>query len=414
MLEDLTQLLDRYADVVIQVGINLQPGQRLMVRRAPLESAPFVRALTRSAYQAGARFVEVLWEDEQVQLLRYRYAPRACAAEVPYGFIDAGNRNADELNPVIGLTDGTPGLFAGEDSAFINASAAAQGEAGRYFRDGAFRNAFPWCQVSAATPGWAAQVFPDVEPEKRMERLWDAIFCACRADVADPIGSWRHHLAHLARRCAWLNAKRFSALHFVAAGTDLRVGLAPDHLWESAHMQTPSGMPFLCNLPSEEVFSLPHRERVEGVVTSTMPLNYNGVILREFCLKFEAGRVVDAVANQGEGTLRDLLDTDEGSCRLGEVALVPHSSIMSRWDRLFYTTLYDENAASHVALGTGYRTSLRGGLEMSTEEFVAAGGNDSVKHVDFMIGSARMDVDGILADGRAEPVMRGGEWAFVE
>lgn len=412
MLENFTQLLDRYADVVVHVGLDLQPGQRLLIRRAPLESAPLVRALVRSAYDAGARYVEVLWEDDQVQLLRYQHAQRDTFEETPYGFVYACDRNADELNPVVGLTDGTPGIFAGEDVAFVNASTSSLGSAGRHFRDAAFKNAFPWCQVSAATPGWADQVYPEVEPSERLDRLWEAIFCVCRADTPDPIRAWRDHLAHLARRSNYLNAKQYTTIHYVGPGTDLRVGLAEGHVWESAHMRTAAGIPFLCNLPTEEVFSLPHREHVEGTVTSTMPLNYNGVILPEFCLKFENGRVVNAVAREVGETLRDLLDTDEGSSRLGEVALVPHSSIMSRWDRLFYITLYDENAASHVALGAGYRTSLRGGMEMSTEDFVAAGGNDSARHVDFMIGSEQTDVDGILRDGRAEPIMRGGEWAF--
>jgi aminopeptidase len=245
-----------------------------------------------------------------------------------------------------------------------------------------------------------------------MTRLWEAIFRICRLDQPDPVAAWQRHAAELAARRDYLNAKRYTALKYTAPATNFTLGLPDHHLWHGGESQTPQGTTFIANVPTEEVYTMPHKERADGVVSSTKPLSYGGVLIEDFSLTYEQGRVVKVTAKKGEAVLQKLIETDEGSARLGEVALVPHSSPISQSGLLFYNTLFDENASNHIALGRAYRFCLEDGTHMTDEEFAAAGGNDSLTHVDFMIGSADMDVDGLTRDGVVEAVMRGGEWAF--
>jgi aminopeptidase len=274
------------------------------------------------------------------------------------------------------------------------------------------RNAVNWCVVAAAGPAWARKVFPDLPEEQAMENLWQAIFESTRTTQPDPIAAWEHHIRNLKRRSAYLQAKKYSALHYKAPGTDLTLGLPPGHIWRGAQGMAENGVVFTANIPTEEVFTLPDRHRAEGTVAATFPLSYGGSLIEGFSVTFENGRVVKVNAKKNEAILQKLIDTDEGSTRLGEVALVPASSPISRRGHLFYNTLYDENASCHIAIGRAYRFTLTGGEELSDEEFMAAGGNMSLNHVDFMIGSDKMDIDGIKDDGTREPVMRLGEWAF--
>jgi aminopeptidase len=371
-----------------------------------------VRACVRRAYELGARFVDLIWRDEESARLRFEYAPRDSFGEVQKWYYQARVDHAAAGEAFLSIAGSDPNLLAGQDPGAIAAFQRASQEAMRPVFDYIMRNAVQWSIAAAATPAWAAAVFNDALPDEQAPRLWEAILNIARADRPDPVDSWRKHLGDLAARRDYLNGKRYHALRLSAPGVDLTVGLADGHLWLGGAVQSTGGIAFTPNMPTEEVFTLPHRARVDGRVASSKPLNYGGTLIRNFHLEFAGGQVVGADAEEGGDLLKSLLDTDEGARQLGEVALVPHSSPVSQWGRLFYNTLFDENAATHMALGRGYRTTMAGSEAMSAEAFAAAGGNDSLVHVDFMVGTAQMDVDGLDAQGNAEPVMRGGEWAF--
>jgi aminopeptidase len=401
--------LDNLAQLAIKGAVGLQPGQRLLIR-APIESAPFVRILTEKAYQAGARLVDVLWNDDALTLARFKYAPRDSFEEFPLwrvnGMLDIVNKG----DATLVITGGDPDLLKEQDPDLV-----AQAE--KVFRTHALpvsqkimSDAVNWLVIGQPVSAWAAKVFPDTPPDQQVTALWEAIFRICRADQPDPLAAWQQHLAQLAIKRDYLNQKQYSALRFSGPGTDLTVGLPENHIWNGGQKETVTGIPYVPNLPTEEVFTLPHKERVDGVVASTKPLTHNGVLIDNFSLTFKQGRVVDVTAQTGEPTLKRLIEMDEGAARLGEVALVPHSSPVSQSGLLFYNTLFDENAACHIALGRAYRFCLQDGPAMSNEDFTAAGGNSSLIHVDFMIGSATVNVDGITRDGTAEPLLRAGEW----
>ena len=403
------QMLQNYADLAVKVGVNLQPGQRLIVR-GPIEAAPLVRLIVASAYQVGARLVDVIWSDDAVTLARFQYAPRDSFEEYPTwqakGLIEAAQRGDAFI--AIHATD--PDLLRDQDSDLVAlAQRTHQQQLQEYFAY-IMADKVNWCVISHPLAAWAAKIFPDGTPETQLDRLWAAIFTISRADQPDPVAAWQAHTRQLAARCQMLNAKQYTALKYTAPGTDLTLGLPDNHEWHGGQKETLAGILFIPNMPTEEVFSMPHKDRVEGVVTSTKPLSYGGVLIDNFRLKFVGGKIVEISADKGEAVLRKLIATDEGSARLGEVALVPQSSPIAQSGILFYNTLFDENASSHLAVGRAYRFGLQGGPQMSDEAFAAAGGNHSLTHVDFMIGSDQMDIDGVLANGAAEPLMRAGEW----
>jgi aminopeptidase len=273
------------------------------------------------------------------------------------------------------------------------------------------RHDINWTIVSAATPAWAAAVFPELPAEAALGKLWDAIFAASRADQNDAVGAWKKHDEKLHTWADRMNARRYSALHFKGPGTDLKVGLADDHLWLGGGTTAGNGKYCIPNMPTEEVFTTPHRDRVDGTVTSTKPLSHQGTLIEGIRVRFEGGRIVEAHAAKGEQVLQKLIETDDGARRLGEVSLVPNSSPIAASGLLFLNTLFDENAACHIALGQAYSSCLKNGDKLTPDELKAKGANDSLIHVDWMIGSGKIDVDGITASGSAEPVMRGGEWA---
>jgi aminopeptidase len=266
--------------------------------------------------------------------------------------------------------------------------------------------------VAAAGDAWAMKVFPDLSKEQAVEKLWKAIFETSRIDQPDPIAAWQKHIDSMKERARYLQSKQFTALHYKGPGTDFTLGLPSGHLWISAQSMAQNGVAFTANMPTEEVFTMPDRNRADGVVSATFPLSYGGTLIEDFQVTFENGRVTKVTAKKGEAALQKLVDTDEGSHRLGEVALVPASSPIGQRGHLFYNTLFDENASCHIAIGRAYRFTIAGGEELNDEEFMAAGGNVSLNHVDFMIGSSQMDIDGIHKDGTREPVMRQGEWAI--
>jgi aminopeptidase len=410
------QMLRSYGDLVVKVALNLQHGQRLLIigpiafGGVALEAAPLVRRVAESAYRAGAPLVEALWGDEALQLARFGHAPRDSFEQFSAWLSSALVDHIESGHAILSIYANDPDLLEDAPVDCVGVAQQAAARAVRPFREQISRNATNWAVVAAASPAWAARVFPDLPPDEQMRRLWAAIERLCRLDRPDPIAAWESHLAALAARRDLLNHKRYSALRYSGPGTTLTIGLPEGHVWVSGRSTSRSGIAFAPNLPTEEVFTMPHKERVDGVVRSTKPLSHGGALIDNFTLRFEKGRIVNLSAERGEEVLRQLVATDAGAAHLGELALVPHSSPIAQSGLLFYSTLFDENAATHVAIGAAYKFTLADGETMTEEAFERAGGNLSAVHVDFMIGSADLDIDGVLDDGSAEPLMRRGEW----
>jgi aminopeptidase len=412
MSSEYEQNLDKYAEVIVRVGLNLQPGQRLNIRLAPLELAPLVRLIVAQAYKVGARLVDVMWIDDQLRLIRFQQAPRDSFEEFPEWRANAAFEAGKAGDAILFFRAENPDLLGEQDPELVSTVFQTAVKHLKPFYDLWSRNAMNWTLITAPVDGWTEKVFPDLPPDSRKARFWDTIFEICRVKQPDPVSAWKDHVNELIARSNYLNHKQYTALKLTAPGTDLTVGLPRGHVWQSARMTSQGGIVFSANIPTEEIFTLPHKDKTEGVVTATRPLSHGGVLIEDFSLKFADGRVVKVSAAKGEEVLRKLIETDEGASRLGEVALVPHSSPISQSGLLFYNTLIDENAANHIALGEALRPFIEGGEAMSDDEFAAVGGNQSHIHTDFMIGSGEMDVDGLLEDVTAEPIMRSGEWAF--
>jgi aminopeptidase len=408
----LREQFEKYADLVIKVGLNLQKGQHLVIR-SPIEAAELTRALTAKAYDVGCPYVDVSFADEELELIRFEHAPKDSFEEFPTWRVKGSIERAEQGAAFLSIAGNNPDLLKDQDPELVSLTRKVASEQSKPFsREFISTMKVSWCVISAAVAPWAARVFPEAPEDAQVGKLWDAIFQMCRLDGTDPTAAWQDHIETLERRRAYLNEKAYTALKYTAPGTDLTLGLPKGHIWKGGIDQNAVGTTFVPNIPTEEVFTLPDCNRTDGMVSSTKPLNYGGTLIDNFSLTFQDGKVVGVEAESGREMLKRLTETDEGAARLGEVALVPHSSPISKFGKLFYNTLFDENASNHVALGQAYNVCLENGEEMSEEAFSAAGGNTSVTHVDFMIGSDEMDIDGVLADGTTEAVMRGGEWAF--
>lgn len=402
--------LRTYAELLLKVGVNLQPGQKLLLRTST-EAVELTRLVVELAYKMGSPFVEVMWSDDGVTRSRFMHGPEGSFSIIsqhrPQMMIDLAKEGAASLS----IVADDPDMLAGTDPKRMATFLEAWRPNLKPYYDMAMNDQIPWCVSAAASPAWAQRVFPRLSEAAAVERLWDAIFDATRVTTEDPVAAWREHADMLLAAKTRLNEKRYAALHFTGPGTDLRVGLADGHKWDGGDSESAAGNRFMANMPTEEVFTAPHRAKVDGVVRATKPLAYNGTIIDDFELRFENGAVVEARAGTGQQALDEILATDEGSRRLGEVALVPASSPIAKTGVLFYETLFDENAACHIALGQAYGVTVSGSEAMNEEQRQAAGMNDSLSHVDFMIGSDRVDVDGVRPDGSVEAVMRAGEWS---
>ncbi len=402
--------LDQLAAVAVNVGLGLKSGQEL-VMTASTDAMPLARRITEHAYRAGASLVTTLYADDESALLRYRFAPDAsfdhAAAWLYDGMAAAFKSGAARL----AIAGANPALLSNEDPDKVGRANRAVSQAYRPALELITRHEINWTIVSSATPAWAAAVFPNDVPDVALARLWEAIFSTTRIDTPDPVSAWKTHDAQLHKRAAFLNEKRYSALQYRGPGTDFRLGLADDHEWLGGGTTAGNGIYCIPNMPTEEVFSMPHKDRAEGTITATKPLSHQGTMIEGIQVRFEHGRIVEARATRGQEVLRKLIDTDDGARRLGEVALVPHSSPIAQSGLVFLNTLFDENAASHIALGQSYSSCVRNGDKLSPKELAARGANSSLIHVDWMIGSGQLDIDGITATGAVEPLMRQGEWA---
>ncbi|MFE5323969.1 aminopeptidase [Paenibacillus sp. NPDC056579] len=403
--------LQQYADIIVNIGVNIQKGQTLVIN-ATIDAAELVRLLVKRAYETGAHHVKVNWTDDTVTRLRYDLAPDASFLDEPKWYAAEMLELAEKGFAVISIVSSDPDLLKGIPQERIVNHQKTYGKAMAKYRQYMQSDKFSWCVVSVPSKAWAAKVFPGLPEEEQVSKLWDAIFKTVRVDQADPVGAWEKHIQTLNSKSDYLNAKKYKKLHYIAPGTDLVIELPEGHIWVAADSINEQGNAFVANLPTEEVFTAPHATGVHGKVSSTKPLSYGGNIIDGFTLTFENGRIVDVTAQQGEDTLKNLIEMDEGSHYLGEVALVPHQSPISQSNILYYNTLFDENASNHLAIGSAYAFCLEGGKGLSQDELKARGLNTSLTHVDFMIGSAEMDIFGVTADGTEEPVFRKGNWAF--
>lgn len=398
--------LEAYARLAVQVGLNLQPGQDVLII-CDVEHTELARAVTRQAYEAGARYVDVDYKDARLSRIRADLAPDDALGWSPPHRVEQIRELGKQRAAIVQITGAPdPAIFEGVDGERLARNSEVEWR--RVYLDQVNEGRFNWVIVAGPTRAWAERVFG--EPD--LDRLWRALADAVRLDEPDPPAAWLDHIARLQAHAVLLTERGFDAVHLRGPGTDLRIGLPEGAIWDSATMETAWGLPFVPNMPTEEIFTTPHAARVDGTVRSTKPLVLHGRLVRDIEMRFEGGRAVDVRAGEGEDVLRESMSTDENAVRLGEIALVDNDSRVGRTGLTFFDTLFDENAASHIAYGEGLPDSIPGGRALTWEERAARGVNHSAVHVDFMVGSPDVDVDGIERDGAAVPVMRGGDFTL--
>ncbi len=415
MASTFEERLDRYGDLLLRVGLNLQQGQTLVIHGAQAGDptvVEFIRATVRKAYDLGAHDVVVFWGDPILDRVRVDRAPLETLGEAPTWRVkwveDLWAQGAAFLN----LYAPDPTQFKGADQQRLQTAVKTSQQAMQAFNQAAGRMEYAWLIAAVASPAWARAVYPELPENEAVAALWDNIFSATRMDTPDPVAAWNAHLGQLKYRTDQLNRAHFARLHYRAPGTELAIALPKGHLWESggSGIRSKRNVIFVPNLPTEEVFTMPQRDGVEGTVHATMPLNYQGQLITGLRLTLRGGRIVDYGADEGYEALKSIVETDDGSHYLGEVALVPHGSPCS-FGRPLFNTLFDENAACHVAIGRALPTNLRDSETMTPEQLVEAGANISLTHVDFMIGSDQLDIEGETEAGERVAIFRRGAWA---
>ena len=408
---NLEKNLEKYAELAVKVGVNIQPGQTLLVR-TPIECAPFVRKVVKKAYDLGAKEVHIEWSDEECSLIKYLNAPEETFNEFPKWISDQYVDIAKNGGAFLTIYAQNPDLLKDVDPKRVANAQKASAKALQEWRSYTLSDKSKWSIVSVPTVSWSKKVFPGVSEEEAVEKMWEAIFKCTRVDQEDPIEAWNKHNKDLKTRMNFLNDSKFKKLYFKSSKTDITMELPEGHIWASGASKDPNGINFNPNIPTEEVFTLPHKFGVNGVVASTKPLVYGGNVINNFTLTFKDGKIVDFTAEEGYETLSNLISTDEGSHYLGEVALVPFKSPISDTNIVFYNTLYDENASCHFAIGTAYKSCIENGVNIPEEELDKYGINFSMTHVDFMIGSSDMDIVGETANGEKVQIFKDGNWAF--
>ena len=413
-MKNFDELLKKYADFIVRVGVNPQPGQVLIINCA-LEGAPLARLCVRSAFEAGARDVQVNWTDDAVTRTRMELGSEEALTDHKgwqlRRYLDYAETEGGVC--VLHLIADDPEVFAGLDGAKISRVNSANRAFMQPWREYTMNDRVQWSIAAIPSAPWAKKMFPELDTDAAIEALWQLIFDTCRVTGGDPVGEWQEHLARLSALRDKMNALDLESVHFASSnGTDLTVGLADDATWEGASSKAENGTDFIANVPTEEVFCAPHRERVNGIVYGTKPYVYNGQLIEGWHVTFKDGKVVEHGAEKNASLLAELLSTDENACRIGEIALVPASSPINQSGVLFYNTLFDENAACHIAFGAGYPTNIKGGSKMNRTELLAKDLNDSAIHEDVMIGAADTNVIGPPKDGKEVTIFTNGEWAF--
>ncbi|ACO45069.1 aminopeptidase [Deinococcus deserti] len=407
---DFETKLARYAELLVHTGVNLPTGGKLLVN-APLEAAPLVQHVARAAYRAGALHVKVNYVDQMLSLALFEDGSDEAVAFLPEWVALEAEKAVEDGYARLSIAGDDPSLLSGVNPDRVALRSKLQAQAMKAVSEAVGGFAVNWCVAAMSTPAWASRVYPQLSQDEAVARLWNDIFTVTRADQPDPVAAWNTHLTELERLTTLLTEKQYAAVHLKSElGTDLTVGLAEGHIWQGGAETARNGIRGVPNLPTDEVFTAPHRDRVDGWAVASKPLSVRGQLVEGIRVRFEGGRAVEVTAQQGEETLRKLIDTDEGAAHLGELALVKASAPVAQTGTLFLNTLFDENAASHIALGRCYPTNVQHGE--NPEALLAAGGNDSLIHVDWMIGTPGTDVDGVTATGDREPLMRGGEWVI--
>ncbi|WP_113525241.1 aminopeptidase [Staphylococcus aureus] len=413
ILTNYKEKLQQYAELLVKVGMNVQPKQPVFIRSS-VETLELTHLIVEEAYHCGASDVRVVYSDPTLKRLKFEnesvehfanHEIKSYDVEARMDYVKRGAAN-------LALISEDPDLMDGIDSQKLQAFQQQNARAFKGYMESVQKNQFPWVVAAFPSKAWAKRVYPELSVEEAYIKFIDEVFDIVRIDGNDPVENWRQHIANLSVYTQKLQQKNYHALHYVSEGTDLTVGLAKNHIWEDATSYVNGKeQAFIANIPTEEVFTAPDRNRVDGYVTNKLPLSYNGTIIDQFKLMFKDGEIIDFSAEKGEAVLKDLINTDEGSRRLGEVALVPDDSPISNRNTIFYNTLFDENAACHLAIGSAYAFNIQGGTEMTVEEKIASGLNDSNVHVDFMIGSSDLTIYGIFEDGSKELVFENGNWA---
>ena len=399
-----------FAELVLGVGVNLQKGQGLEIV-CPVEKSEVAVAFSEKAYEMGARIVNVRWSCEKTDRVNYLYAEEEALTDIPKWFVDSKNYLVKKGFCYVAIDAEDPSAFKDVPSEKLAAVSKKKSKLLKAFSDEVMSNGIRWCVVSVPTESWAKKIFPAAADP--VEELSFAIEKTMRLDEKNPLEAWQKHIDTLNRRAEFMNAKNFEYLHYTSAnGTDLMLGLAENHVWVSAQEKAKDGVPFVANMPTEEIFTAPHKDKINGVVKSALPLSYNGQIIENFSFTFKKGKVVDFSAEKGYDVLKKLLETDAGTLSLGEAALIGKNSPIAKSGILFLNTLFDENASCHLALGKGYPTTVKDGAEMTVKELKKLGVNDSVEHVDFMIGSPDLSVTGIGYDKSETPLFVDGEWVI--
>ena len=419
MSSEFEKKLEKYAEVILKVGLNFQPKQRLLIGGPSVahdgvsfETAPLVRIIAKKAYQMGASLVDVIWADEQLRPIRFKYGSKKTLRLYPKWRVDAKLDVAQAGDAFLDIMSPRPDLLEGVELSVIFKFQLFLLKHLKPLLDLSSQFDYKWLIIATPNQSWADKILPDIPSNERVQKLWDIIFEICRINEENPVSAWEKHDENLKNRCKYLNEKQYRALKLSSPETNLTIGLLKNHIWEGGSVKTSSGTSFQPNIPTEEVFTTPDKNRVEGIVKITKPVLIQGQIIEDCIFKFSKGRITEANAKMGYDTIDKIISIDEGARRLGEIALVPHSSPISKTNLLYFNLLIDENASNHIAIGRGFRSSLKNGRQLTKEEFMAVGGNESTIHLDLMVGSGDMNVDGVLEDGTTEPIMRNGEWVF--
>lgn len=410
-MDNFENLLSKYAELSVRVGVNLQKGQTLVIN-SPIECAEFTRIVAKEAYKAGAKEVHVEWSDEELTLIKFMNAPEEAFKEFPKWKAEGYEELAKNGAAFLSISASNPELLRDVDPKKIAESNKTRSIALKKYREYIMNSTVAWSIVSIPTKAWSKKVFPNLSEESAIEKLWENIFKIVRVDKDNPIDAWNDHLDNLQKKVEFLNEKKFKKLHYISKGTDLTIELPEKHIWAGGGEYNSKQTYFVANMPTEEVFTLPLKTGVNGKVKSTKPLNYSGNLIDNFTLIFKDGKIVDFSAEKGYETLKKLIETDEGSHYLGEVALVPYDSPISNSNIIFYNTLFDENASCHLALGEAYPICLEGGSNMNEEKLEKSGANISLTHVDFMVGSPDLDITGETRDDEVVHIFKNGNWAF--
>ncbi|MBL0846674.1 aminopeptidase [Mammaliicoccus fleurettii] len=403
--------LQKYAELLVKVGLNVQEKEPVYIQ-ASIDASEFVHLVVEEAYKVGASDVKVKYKDDRISQLKYQYESEEFFEDVKQYDIDERMDYLNRKAAFLSIISSSPDSLKEADPKKISKAMAANGKAFKDYMVAVQSDHMSWCVASYPSVGWAKMMFPELDDQEAVNKLLETILKTVRVDQEDPVKAWEEHDRLLHEKANYLNQKKYKSLHYKSEGTDLTIELPTGQYWSGASSINSKGNSFVANMPTEEVFTAPHKNGVNGTVSNTLPLSYSGNIIDDFTLTFKNGEVVDYKAGVGEEILKSILETDEGAKRLGEVALVPVDSPISNMNTLFYNTLFDENASCHIALGSAYAFCIEGGKEMSAKELAENGLNDSTTHVDFMIGSKSLSIDGVLENGVKEPVFRDGNWAF--